>query len=101
VGLAASPPAIVRATSQQAPRFDPSCDPSSSCWLFLLIPSVGRSTLRDRQPNLLCGRGARGQDDVRRERDQFRRIFAHVVGIARAPTIIDPNVAAVDPTRLL
>src|SRR5437016_5113697 len=58
----------------------------------------------DRARRLQKGRhgcGARGQDDVRRERDQFRRVFAHVVGIARAPTIIDPNVAAVDPTRLL
>ena len=34
VGLAANPPAIVRATSQQPPRFDPSCDPSSSCGCF-------------------------------------------------------------------
>ena len=31
------------------------------------------------------GRGASGQDDVRRERDQFRRVFASVVGICRAP----------------
>ena len=31
------------------------------------------------------GRGASGQDDVRRERDQFRRVSANVVGIAGAP----------------
>ena len=31
------------------------------------------------------GRAASGQDDVRRERDQFRRVFANAVGIARAP----------------
>ena len=47
------------------------------------------------------GCGARGQDDVRRERDQFRRVFTHAVGIASAPAIIDPNIAAVDPAQLL
>ena len=35
-----------------------------------------------------------GQDDVRRERDQFRRVFANGVGIARGPAIVDPHVAA-------
>ena len=47
------------------------------------------------------GRGASGEDDVRRERDQFRRVFANVVGIARAPAIVDPHVAAVGPAQLL
>ena len=32
------------------------------------------------------GRGAGGQNDVRRERDQFRRVFANAVGIAAAPS---------------
>ena len=35
-----------------------------------------------------------GQDDVRRERDQFRRISANVVGIAGGPADVDPHVAA-------
>ena len=44
---------------------------------------------------------ASGQDDVRRERDQFRRVSANAVGIARAPAIVDPHVAAVGPAQLL
>ena len=44
---------------------------------------------------------ASGQDDVRRERDQFRRVFANVVGIARAPAGVDPHVAAVGPAQFL
>src|SRR5262245_46871359 len=47
------------------------------------------------------GRGATGQDNVRRERDQFRRESANAVGIARTPAILDPHVAAVDPAQLL
>jgi hypothetical protein len=35
------------------------------------------------------GRGARGQDDVRCERHQFRRVFVGAVGVARAPAIVD------------
>ena len=42
-------------------------------------------TVRVACSNGAHGRGARGQDDVRRERDQFRRVFANVVGIARGP----------------
>ena len=42
-----------------------------------------------------------GQDDVRRERDQFRRIFANAVGIARAPADVDPHVAADRPAQFL
>ena len=42
-----------------------------------------------------------GQDDVRRERDQFGRVFANVVGIARGPADVDPHVAADGPARLL
>ena len=32
-------------------------------------------------------RGASGQDDVRRERDQFRRVSANALGIARGPAV--------------
>ena len=42
-----------------------------------------------------------GQDDVRRERNQFRRVSANAVGITPAPTSVDPHVAAVDPAQLL
>jgi hypothetical protein len=41
------------------------------------------------------------QDDVGSERDQFRRVFAHVVSIAAAPAVIDTDVLADGPTRLL
>src|SRR5262245_47543368 len=42
-------------------------------------------------------RTARGQDDVRCERDQFRRVSAKAVGIARGPARVDPHVAVVAP----
>jgi len=41
------------------------------------------------------------QDDVGGERDQLRRVFAYVVSIAAAPAVIDTNVLADGPTRLL
>ena len=47
------------------------------------------------------GRAASGQNDVRRERDQFRRVSANVVGIACGPAVVDPHVAAVGPAQLL
>ena len=53
-----------------------------------------------------CSNGATArlpvsQDDIRRERDQFRRVSADVVGIARGPADVDPHVAAVGPAQLL
>jgi hypothetical protein len=38
-------------------------------------------------------RAARGQDDVRRERDQFSRVSPRRIGISRAPAIVDLQVA--------
>jgi hypothetical protein len=43
------------------------------------------------------GPAANGQDGVRRERHQFRRVTANALGIARAPSNVDPQVAAVGP----
>ncbi len=49
------------------------------------------------------GRGAMGQDDVRRERGQFRRVSANVGGIGRRPSamsirtlrpMVQPNCAS-------
>ena len=51
-------------------------------------------TVRVACSNGADGRAASGQDDVRRERDQFRRVFANALGIARGPAIVDPHVAA-------
>src|SRR5262249_7135087 len=47
------------------------------------------------------GRTGIGQDDVRRERDQLGRIFAHGVGLAVAPAIVETNVLPDGPTRSL
>ena len=44
---------------------------------------------------------ASGQDDVRCERDQFRRVSANAISIARAPAVFDPHVAADAPAQLL
>ena len=44
---------------------------------------------------------AKSQDDVGRKRDQFRRVFANLVGIPRGPAIVNLHVSAVGPTQLL
>jgi hypothetical protein len=38
--------------------------------------------------------------DVRRERDQFNRVSANAVGIARRKAIVDLHVAAIGPAQL-
>jgi len=45
------------------------------------------------------GRGAMGQDDVRRERGQFSRVSANFAGIGRGPAGVDPHVAADGPAQ--
>ena len=40
-----------------------------------------------------------GQDDVGRERGQFRRVSANVGGIGRGPARVDPHVAADGPAQ--
>src|SRR5215831_12015615 len=44
---------------------------------------------------------AAGQDDVRTERDQLCRVFTSTIGIAGAPTPVDPHIAALGPAQLL
>ena len=39
-------------------------------------------------------RGATGEDNIWRKRDQFCRIFANALGIASAPAYVDADVAA-------
>src|SRR5262249_8661334 len=46
-------------------------------------------------------RTASGQDDVRRECDQLRRVLPKEFNIACAPTSVDPNIAAICPSQLL
>jgi hypothetical protein len=48
-------------------------------------------------------RGCTGnsQDDVGRKCNQFRRVSANALGIARSPSYVDPQVAAVGPAQLL
>jgi hypothetical protein len=40
-------------------------------------------------------------DQVRRERDQFRSVSAVEINIARAPACVDPQVASGGPTEFL
>ena len=42
-----------------------------------------------------------GQNDVGRERSQFRRVPANLGGIGRGPAGVDAHVAADGPARLL
>src|ERR1700738_3343185 len=46
-------------------------------------------------------RPGRGHNHIRRERDQFCRVFAKAIEITRAPAIVDPHVAADGPTVFL
>ena len=46
-------------------------------------------------------RRAAAQDNVRRERDQLRRVAAIAAGIARAPAIVEAHVASVGPAQFL
>jgi hypothetical protein len=46
-------------------------------------------------------RAARGQDYVRRERDQFCRVLTNALGIACGPAVLDPHVAADSPAPFL
>src|SRR5262249_23673357 len=46
-------------------------------------------------------RVATGQDDIRRERDQFHRVFAQTVGIAGRPAGLDLHIAPDGPAGLL
>ena len=45
------------------------------------------------------GRGGMGQDDVGRERGQFRRVPANLGGIGRGPAGVDAHVAADGPAQ--
>jgi hypothetical protein len=47
------------------------------------------------------GGAGRGQYDIRRERDQFGRVFAHGVGLAVAPTIFDADVLPDNPSPVV
>jgi hypothetical protein len=44
---------------------------------------------------------AAGQNDVRPKCDQLRRVFASTLGIAAAPTLVNPHIATLDPAQLL
>src|SRR5262249_37700990 len=44
---------------------------------------------------------ATGQDGIGSKRDQFPCVPAHALGIALSPTIVDAQVAAISPPRLL
>jgi len=44
---------------------------------------------------------ARCYNDIRRERDQFRRLSTNLSLIGRSPVDVHPHVAAIDPTQFL
>ena len=46
-------------------------------------------------------RAGRGQDDIRRERDQFGREFALKRGVAFGPPNVNPHVSTFGPTQFL
>src|SRR5262249_32557710 len=46
-------------------------------------------------------RTAGRQDDIRRQRDQFRREFANAISIASAPAVVDLHIPADGPAQLL
>src|SRR5262249_23807889 len=54
-----------------------------------------------RAPQWPHRRAARGEDHVRRKRDEFRGIFASVVLVACGPAIVDLNVVPDSPAQLL
>src|SRR5262249_11609799 len=84
-------------SSARASNIGGTSSPSAFAVLRLIAISyfVGVCTERS------VGFAARSQNDVRRERDQFRRISATAVGIARRPAGVDPHVATDGPTRLM
>src|SRR5262249_32152931 len=54
------------------------------------------------QPQQRCqAHDPRSQNELWRERDEFRRPFARIVGIGGAVSNIQPHVAPLDPARLL
>src|SRR5262245_36989886 len=54
------------------------------------------------QPQQRCqAHDPRSQNELWRERDEFRRPFARIVGIGGAVSNIQPHVAALDPAQLL
>src|SRR5262245_29608858 len=46
-------------------------------------------------------RVAADQNNVRRERDQFRRRFANAFGVTGAPAILQPHIATIGPAQFL
>jgi hypothetical protein len=58
---------------------------------------LGQKQRKQQRPH---SRGAMGQNDVRRERSQFRRVSANFGRIGRGPAGVDPHVAADGPAQL-
>ena len=64
------------------------------------VTRVSRLAADDRPRDCDAGTAGR-QDDIRRQRDQFRREFANVIGIACAPAVVDLHIPADGPAQLL
>src|SRR5262245_49521094 len=71
------------------------------------IPAPTGSPTKDNRHGAGClperpnCRDAMGEDDIRRERNQFGRVSANVVGIDSSPANVDPQVAADGPAEFL
>ena len=64
------------------------------------VTRVSRLASDDRPRDCDAGTAGR-QDDIRRQRDQFRREFANVIGIACAPAVVDLHIRDDGPVQLL
>src|SRR6516162_401043 len=70
--------------------------PTGSGTITNTIVHAARDLQHRRRPRI-----AGDEDDIRRERDQFRRISAKTIGLAASPAGLDVHIAPDRPTRLL
>src|SRR6516164_9966602 len=70
--------------------------PTGSGTITNTIVHAARDLQHRRRPRI-----AGDEDDIRRERDQFRRISAKTIGLAASPAGLDVHIAPDSPTRLL
>src|SRR5215813_6365324 len=89
---------IQHKTSSVAARPSEAIDQTGADWFGDLHEHDRHSARRlEQRPS---GRSASSQDDVGRECNQFRRVSANALGVARAPADVDANVATVGPAQL-
>jgi len=82
---------------------------AEAAWFCETINKAGADRIRhNRKHNRNCaGRvqqrrhatGTDSQDDIRRKRDQFRRVFANAPGVALTPPYVEPHIAVIGPAQ--